>query len=112
MTCRSEFWPSYAVLWRELGGQLCSGELEFRDDVLRLDGTRRDGEVCTLEIPYRVIRGARVGRAARERIDGRAALLVELPDERTVLVTSPVGLGMIHEVVDRLDALVSGGLRV
>ena len=100
--------PSYAAIWREQGGQVCSGELELGEEMLRLDGTCRDGRACTLEIPYRTIAGGRVGRAAGERIDGRTALVVELPLEQTLLVTSPVGLGIIHEMLDRLDTVVSG----
>jgi hypothetical protein len=104
--------PSYAVLWREPGGQVCSGELELGERALQLEGTCRDGAASTREIPYGTIAGVRVGRAARERIDGRAALVVELPRDQLLLFTSPVGLGMIHEMADRLDALVSAGLRV
>jgi hypothetical protein len=104
--------PSYAVLWRQPGGEVCSGELELGEQALRLEGTCRDGTICTRDIVYQTIAGVRVGRAARERIDSRAALVVELPRGQILLLTSPVGLGMIHEMADRLDALVSGGLRV
>jgi hypothetical protein len=108
-----DFRPSsYAVLWREPGGQVCSGELELGEYALRLEGTCRDGTVSTREIPYGAIAGVRVGRAARDRIDGRAALVVELSRDQMLLFTSPVGLGMIHEMADRLDALVSAELRV
>ena len=108
-----DFQPSsYAALWRKQGGQICSGELELGDESLRLDGTRRDGRPSTCEIPYRTIAGVHLGRAATERIDGRTALVVELPHGQTLLITSPVGLGMIHEMADRLDARLSSGLRV
>ena len=97
--------PSYAVLWREEDGSVCSGELELGEEALRLDGTCRFRASCTHEVRYRRISRVRIGRAVRERIDGRAALVIELGREQKLLVTSTVGLGMIHEIAERLNAL-------
>ncbi|MCC6223649.1 MAG: hypothetical protein IT201_09200 [Thermoleophilia bacterium] len=97
--------PSYAVLWRRPGGQICSGELTLGETALRLDGIGRSGEPAEVELPYAAISGVHVGRTARERIDGRSSLAVVSGDS-TLLVTSTVGLGMIHEMAERLSELV------
>ena len=93
----------YAVLWREPGGVVCSGELELRPEALVLAGRCRDGRACEHEIAYRDVSSTRIGRAARERIDGRSTLILEALG-LTLHITSPVGLGMIHEMAERLDA--------
>lgn len=97
--------PSYAVLWRRPGGQICSGELTFGPAALRLEGICRTGEPVEVELPYDTVSGVHVGRTARERIDGRPSLAVDSGDS-TLLVTSTVGLGMIHEMAARLSELV------
>lgn len=96
---------SYAVLWRHPGGQVCSGELTFGPGALRLEGIDRIGEPSSIELSYADVSGVRVARTTRERIDGRSSLAVE-SDSSTLLVTSTVGLGMIHEMAERLSELV------
>ncbi len=95
---------SYAVLWCKTGGGVCSGELALVGDALRLEGMDRQGEPCSVKIPYREVRGVRIGRAPTDRLDGRAALVIRLAAEQRLLVASAVGLGMIHEMADRLAA--------
>ena len=99
---------TYAVCWREAGGEFCAGELGLTDHLLRLDGKDQRGKPRILEIPYREVAGTRIGRQREERLDGRPTLVVELRTGRTLLIMSAVGLGIIHEVGDRLDACISG----
>jgi hypothetical protein len=98
---------SYAVLWRTADQPPCAGELELDDRRLRLEGRCRDGGQTSLEIPYEEIESAFVGRGARERIDGRPTLIVESHGAPRLLVTSAVGLGIIHEMVERLGARIA-----
>lgn len=93
------------MLWRHPGGQVCSGELTFGPGALRLEGIDRVGRPNSIELAYTEVSGVRVGRTARERIDGRSSLTVESGDS-ILLVTSTVGLGMIHEMAERLSEFV------
>lgn len=97
---------SYAVVWREPAGSVCSGELELGPETLRLEGTCRTGRYCLHEIAYSDVTSVRVGRALRERIDGRSTLILEARGA-LLYVTTTVGLGMIHEMAERLQALMS-----
>jgi hypothetical protein len=94
--------PSYAVLWRTGENEICSGALVIEDRTLRLEGTDRQGRFCSVEIAADAVQSVRIGRAAADRIDGRTALVLRLLPNRTLLVASAVGLGMIHEMADRL----------
>jgi hypothetical protein len=97
----------YAVLWREADGVVCSGQLEFRPEALVLAGSCRDGDTHEHEIAYRDVTRTKVGRAVRERIDGRPTLIIETASA-TLHVTSTVGLGIIHEMAERLEDLTTG----
>jgi hypothetical protein len=66
----------------------------------------RDGSVSEYDISYRDISTARIGRLPRERIDGRSTLILETGQLR-LHITSAVGLGMIHEMVERIEALMA-----
>jgi hypothetical protein len=100
---------SYAVVWREPDGTVCSGELELGRHRLRLEGISRNGRPRSHEIRYADLASARIGRAVRERIDGRSTLVLEAGELR-LNVASAVGVGMIHEMAERLQALMSHGV--
>jgi hypothetical protein len=98
--------PSYAVLWREPDGVVCSGALQLGPERLRLGGNCRDGRSREHEIAYGDVTSTRIGRAPGERIDGRSTLILEAGGA-TLLITSAVGLGMIHEMAERLEGLTA-----
>lgn len=95
---------SYAVVWGEPDG-LASGGLTFVPEGVRLEGKRLlGGSLASLSIAREELRGVRIGRAQRERIGGRPALIVELTDGRTVPISAP-GPGILTELADLLGAL-------
>ncbi len=98
--------PSYAVLWRRPDGVICSGELQLRNDALRLAGICRDGSDCEYDLAYRDISTVRIGRLPRERIDGRSTLILETGGLR-LQITGTVGLGVIHEMAEEIEALMA-----
>jgi hypothetical protein len=100
--------PSYAVLWQEADGLPCFGRLELGRDRLRLEGAgRQAGASMTIELLYREIAAVRVGRAARDRLDGRAPVIVESGAGHVLLVTSTTGLGTNREIEEQLSALAA-----
>lgn len=101
---------SYAVLWRWADGPLCAGELELNEHFLRLEGGYRDGRQVSLGIAYEDVEKAFIGRAVRDRIDARPTLIVDVRGEPRLLVTSAVGLGMIHEMAERLGTHIADGV--
>ena len=92
---------TYAVVWRERGGQLCAGRLELRPDALRLAGRGGGGSV-TRELAYAELCGARIGRSSEERLEGLPALVLTLREGGRLLVGSITGLGALIELTDRL----------
>ncbi len=97
----------YAVLWREADPQVFAGELEFEDERLRLQGASRLGIPETFELAYGEIASVHFGRAHDERIDGRSSLVIEPRSGERVLVTSATGLGLTHEIADRLGRMLA-----
>ncbi len=94
--------PTYAVLWRDREGEVCSGALMIVDGTMRLEGANRQGQPCSVELAPDAVQDMRIGRAMADRIDGRTALVLRLRPDHKLLVASAVGLGMIHEMADRL----------
>ena len=99
---------SYAVAWREADGCVCAGELSFVRDHLRLDGTSsEDGRLRTRQIPYGDLAAVYIGRGADERLNDRAALVLERHSGAPVQIGA-LQVGTLGELTDILAALVSG----
>jgi hypothetical protein len=97
---------SIPVLWAVDGGPRLVGRLDLYADRLCLDGGSRvdrrrhaigGGEIAAV----------RIGRADAERIDGRAALVLQLRDGSTVSFTGFQAVGTLHELAERLEAMTA-----
>jgi hypothetical protein len=92
----------YAVLWRDNKGEICTGALIIGKNSLRLEGTNRKGEHRSVELSSAASHALRIGRAAADRLDGRTSLVMQTGEDRTLILASAAGVGMIHEMADRL----------
>ena len=68
---------SIPVIWTEDGGAQLAGRLDVFGDRLHLDGGSRDHRTLR-DVRYDEIAAARIGRDTRDRINGRAAMIVDL----------------------------------
>ena len=90
----------------EDGGAQLAGRLDVYDDRLHLDGGSRDAHTLR-DVRYDEIAAARIGRENGDRINGRAAMIVELLTGGRV---SFVGLdrpGTLIELLHRVEARLS-----
>lgn len=98
---------TYGVVWRETGGGIARGRLEFLPLSVRLDGMV--GHLPSVrEIRYADLAGVRVGRGVDDRIDGRPSLVIEPRLGEAVSVASLAEPGVIGELAERLGALQLG----
>ncbi len=98
---------TYAVKWREPDGQTFIGRLALGARTLRLDGRRRGTEEPPInrQFGYEQLRGLRSSSRGAERLDGRPALVVELPAGVYLVADAGMGAPIIQELVDRLTEL-------
>jgi hypothetical protein len=96
---------SIPVLWAVGGGPHVAGRLDLYPDRLHLDGGSRDDR-RTREIDGGEIAAVRIGRTDDERIEGRVALVVELRDGGAVSFTGLHTHGTLHELAERLEAMM------
>ncbi len=95
---------SYAVKWREPGGEAYVGRLELAPRALHLVGDA-DGARVDREIRYDELQGLRIAHDAGERLDGRRALVIERPQGAYHLTSAVFEAGILQELVDRLSDL-------
>jgi hypothetical protein len=101
---------SYAVIWRE-EDLYYAGVLEFELHGFRLEGTARSEPRTMHELRCSKIVGTRVGRSSADRIDGRPAVIVDLPDGGRLSIASAAGVGFGHEIAERLRRLTQDALK-
>ena len=96
---------SIPVIWTEDGDALLAGRLDVFADRLHLDGGSRESR-AQLDIRYDEIASARIARENGDRINGRAAMVLE---RRAGGTLSVVGfdrpgtlLELLHRVEDRI----------
>ena len=96
---------TYAVKWREPGGQTFVGCLALSPRSLCLDGRRSgvDEPPVNRRFVYEDLRVVRIGRGA-DRLDGRPALVVEWLDGDYVVAGAGTGAPVVGEIFDRLVA--------
>ena len=94
--------PSYAVVWREPEGVLCTGSVEVADGTLLFRGASA-GRPVERRVRLDELTGVRTLRTGEGLIDGRTTLLLETAAER-VHVTAVAGVGALAE----LGAFLSG----
>lgn len=95
---------SYAVKWREPGGESYVGRLELGPRALHLVGDA-GGAGVDRQIGYDELQGLRIAHDEGERIDGRRALVIERPQGAYHLTSAGFEAGILHELVDRLSGL-------
>ena len=97
--------PTYAVKWREPGGQTYLGRLALGARALDLDGRQRDGPAVNRQIAYEEILGLRLGTHGADRLDAQPALVLERADGRYRVTSAGMGAGIVQEIADRLAEL-------
>jgi len=95
---------SYAIKWREPGGEAYIGRLELGSRALHLVGDAGGARVDR-QIGYDELRGLRITHDASERMDGRRALVIERSQGAYHLTSTAFEAGILHELVDRLADL-------
>jgi hypothetical protein len=99
---------SYAVLWREGEGPISAGELVLGPTSLRLETGARHERISSRVLQYREL-SAIEQAAPSERIFGRPTALIERRERKRVSIAALDGLGVEHEILERLAALVHPG---
>jgi hypothetical protein len=93
---------TYAVLWRSEGRRVYAGQLELLLQGFQLEGADRSGAGTFELVVAEDIVSVRIGRVADDRVDGRSALVVERSAGERLLITSAIGLGLVHELADEI----------
>ena len=96
---------SYAVKWREPGGEAYVGRLELGPRTLHLVGGDANGARVDRRIGYDELQGLRIAHDAGERVDGRRSLVIERPQGAYHLTSTVFEAGILQELVDRLSDL-------
>jgi hypothetical protein len=98
---------TYAVTWHEHGRPVFAGKLEVLPHHLSFEGAGPDGHAVAHELPYRCIASLRVGRVPEDLGEGRQALVIERVGDQSIAIASVSGLGLLAELAERLEPLVS-----
>jgi len=104
---------SFAVLWSEPRQPVRAGKLELESTGIRLEGslgTRGARQVH--RVFYEDIEAVHVGRDRRERLSGRPALVLDLAVGGPLRIGSVQGIGVLHELAERLGRLTATALAV
>jgi len=96
---------TYAVKWREPGGQTFVGRLTLEERSLCLDGRRRGGDepAVNRRFAYESLWAVRIGRGD-ERLDGRPAFALARPDGTYLVSGAGAGAPVVGEIFERLVA--------
>lgn len=98
---------SYPVLWSELDSEFderpVAGTLTVGRNAVRLDGGRGE-RLVRRTLAYRDLAGVRIGRAHRDLLNGRPAIVVER-HEAPALLVRPLGAGLLNELAHLLTQL-------
>lgn len=90
---------TYAVKWREPDEQVYVGRLELGPSALLLVGSSGGAEIDR-QLDYSELAGLQI-----ERLDGRRALALELPEGAYHLTSIVLEAGILQELADRLSHL-------
>ncbi len=98
---------TYAVTWREPGGETFVGRLVLGPRTLLLAGRRRGtaGDVVGRQIDYAELDGLRLGSRGPDRLDGRPAVVVERAGGRYLIAGAGTGAPIVQELLERLADL-------
>ncbi len=93
---------TYAVTWSGPCGPVFSGELELGPEAIVLRGAR-GRDVVVEQVPYRELRAVRRSRNTRERVGGRASLVLELLAGGAIRIDTIGQPGALHELGERIS---------
>jgi hypothetical protein len=93
---------SIPVIWTEDDGAQQAGRLDVFDDRLHLDGGSRASRALR-DVRYEEIAAARIGRDVADRINGRAAMVVELLTGSRVSFVGFDRPGTLLELLHRVE---------
>jgi hypothetical protein len=93
---------SIPVIWTEDGEAPLAGRLDVYADHLHLDGGSR-GTHTLRDVRYDEIASARIGRENGDRINGRAALLLELRAGGLLSFVAFDRPGTLAELLNRIE---------
>ncbi len=96
---------TYAVTWSRPDGHVYAGRLDLRPDCLLLRGGS-GADTVVERLAYENLRAVRRARSIRERVGGRACLVLELLAGGEISIASVGQPGALTEVADRLAAAV------
>ena len=96
---------SYAVLWSPPSKPVEAGKLE-----LEPAGLLFEGPTGSRQVAYEEIAAVHVGRVGRERLGGRPALVLDLVAGGPLRIGSINGVGLLHELDERLGAMRRAGV--
>lgn len=101
---------TYAVKWREPGGQTFIGRLSFGSRLLALDGrlSGADEPAVKRQFLYAEVGHLRIGSRGVDRLDGRPALVLEQPDGHYLVADAGMGAPILQELVERLTERLGG----
>jgi hypothetical protein len=97
---------SYAAIWRHGAGPVCAGKLIIAETRLHLEGADRSGTRRSVDAVAGEIASVRLGRSQAERIDGRLSVVIGLAKGDALMVSCASGLGITHEIADRVGQFV------
>ncbi len=100
----------YPVVFQDADQAPTAGQLAVVDGRVLLSGRRR-GKLVELELLPAELSEVRIGRAARERLDGYATVVLVRRNEAPVLV-APLGSVLLHEIADLLAAFSAEPMEV
>jgi hypothetical protein len=98
---------TYAVVWRDGDAPIASGRLEFHARSITLAGAS-NGRPVDREVGFAEVSSVRVGRARKDRLDGKPTLVLEREGRDDLRVAPLSAPGILAELAHRLAALPVG----
>jgi hypothetical protein len=102
---------TYAIRWREPDGATFLGRLELAPTAILLEGRANGDAAVVRSLPYDELLGFHIGRGPDERLDGRAALVVERRAGDVLVTSAVVHAGVLTELADRLAGVTGAAPR-
>jgi len=102
---------SYAVLWREGDGPVKAGKLVLGPASLRLESGASRNRLTTESLRYGELSSVAKARDPAQRIHGRPTAVVRRKNREPLVIAAIDRLGSADEIVERLNATISGRMQ-